>query len=170
VGGKTASLGELYSALARQGVRVPNGFALTASAYRDALKEAGAWDELGGLLAGLDKRNIADLAKRARAARAMVYAATDQEYLRREVADACRQLEQEYGANIAVAVRSSATAEDLLTASFAGQQRAFSTFVVRMTSCAHAGDTLPRCLLIEQSPIASTIVSIISRSRYPLRS
>ncbi|MGY4314120.1 phosphoenolpyruvate synthase/pyruvate phosphate dikinase [Bradyrhizobium sp. JR3.5] len=102
VGGKTASLGELYSALARHGVKVPNGFALVASAYRDALTEAGAWDELGGLLAGLDKRNIADLAKRARAARAIVYAATDQEYLRREVADAYRQLEQEYGANVAV--------------------------------------------------------------------
>ncbi|UGA41458.1 phosphoenolpyruvate synthase [Bradyrhizobium quebecense] len=125
VGGKTASLGELYSALARHGVKVPNGFALIASAYRDALTEAGAWDELGGLLAGLDKRNIADLAKRGRAARAIVYAATDQEYLRREVADAYRQLEQEYGANVAVAVRSSATAEDLPTASFAGQHESF---------------------------------------------
>ncbi|MGY4417662.1 pyruvate,water dikinase [Bradyrhizobium sp. JR6.1] len=124
-GAKPASLGELYSALARHGVKVPNGFALVASAYRDALTEAGAWDELGGLLAGLDKRNIADLAKRARAARAIVYAATDQEYLRREVADAYRQLEQEYGANVAVAVRSSATAEDLPTASFAGQHQSF---------------------------------------------
>ena len=125
VGGKTASLGELYSALAPQGVRVPNGFALTASAYRDALTQAGAWDELGNLLADLDKRNIADLSKRARAARAIVYAATDQENLRRELSEAYRQLEQEYGANIAVAVRSSATAEDLPTASFAGQHESF---------------------------------------------
>lgn len=125
VGGKTASLGELYSALARQGVKVPNGFALTASAYRDALAQAGAWDKLRKLLDGLDKRNIAELAKRARAARAIVYAATDQEALRREVGNAYRKLEEEYGANVAVAVRSSATAEDLPTASFAGQHESF---------------------------------------------
>lgn len=125
VGGKTASLGELYSALARQGVKVPNGFALTASAYRDALAQAGAWDKLRKLLDGLDKRNIAELAKRARTARAIVYAATDQEALRREVGNAYRKLEEEYGANVAVAVRSSATAEDLPTASFAGQHESF---------------------------------------------
>src|SRR6516225_1827098 len=125
VGGKTASLGELYSALAPQGVRVPNGFALTASAYRDALTQAGAWEELRSLLADLDKRRIADLAKRARAARAIVYAATNQENLRRDITEAYRQLEREYGANVAVAVRSSATAEDLPTASFAGQHESF---------------------------------------------
>ncbi|MBU6461379.1 MAG: phosphoenolpyruvate synthase [Bradyrhizobium sp.] len=125
VGGKTASLGELFSALAPQGVKVPNGFALTASAYRDALTQADAWDKLSNLLAGLDKRNIADLTKRARAARAIVFAATDQDYLRREINKAYRQLEQEYGANVAVAVRSSATAEDLPTASFAGQHESF---------------------------------------------
>ncbi|MGE5156892.1 MAG: phosphoenolpyruvate synthase [Gemmatimonas sp.] len=125
VGGKTASLGELYSALAPQGVKVPNGFALTASAYRDALTEAGAWDELRSLLSGLDKRRISDLAKRAAAARAIVYAATDQDVLRREVEQAYRQLEQEYGPHLAVAVRSSATAEDLPNASFAGQHESF---------------------------------------------
>jgi pyruvate,water dikinase len=125
VGGKTASLGELYSTLSPQDVRVPNGFALTASAYRDALTQAGAWEELRSLLTGVDKRRIADMAKRAARARAIVYAATDQEDLRREVAVAYRQLEQEYGANVAVAVRSSATAEDLPTASFAGQHDSF---------------------------------------------
>src|SRR6516165_5589904 len=72
VGGKTASLGELYSALAPQGVRVPNGFALTASAYRDALTQAGAWENRRSLLADLDSRRMANLAKRARAARAIV--------------------------------------------------------------------------------------------------
>lgn len=125
VGGKTASLGELYSALTPEGVKVPNGFALTAAAYRDALTEAGAWDKLGRLLAGLDKRRIADLARRAAAARAIVYAATDREDLRHQVRQAYRQLEQEYGRNVAVAVRSSATAEDLPTASFAGQHDSF---------------------------------------------
>jgi pyruvate, water dikinase len=125
VGGKTASLGELYSALSPQGVRVPNGFALTAAAYRDALTQAGAWDQLRDLLAKIDKQRISDLAKRAAKARAIVYAATDQDRLRSQVADAYQQLESEYGANVAVAVRSSATAEDLPTASFAGQHESF---------------------------------------------
>jgi pyruvate, water dikinase len=125
VGGKTASLGELYSALSPEGVRVPNGFALTAGAYRDALTKAGSWDKLARLLEGVDKRRISDLARRAAAARAIVYAATDQEELRREVTEAYRQLEQEYGGNVAVAVRSSATAEDLPTASFAGQHESY---------------------------------------------
>ncbi|MGC2776492.1 MAG: phosphoenolpyruvate synthase [Bradyrhizobium sp.] len=125
VGGKTASLGELYSALTSQGVRVPNGFALTAAAYRDALRATGADDALRQLLAGLDKRRIADLAKRAAKARAIVFAATDRDDLRREVAEAYKQLEQEYGRGVAVAVRSSATAEDLPNASFAGQHESF---------------------------------------------
>jgi len=125
VGGKTASLGELHSALSSQGVRVPNGFALTAQAYRDALTQAGAWDKLRALLDGLDKQRISDLERRAAEARALVYAATDSERLRGEVEAAYRQLEKEYGQNVAVAVRSSATAEDLPTASFAGQHESF---------------------------------------------
>src|SRR5579871_3125350 len=125
VGGKTASLGELYSVLSSQGVRVPDGFALTAQAYRDALTEAGAWDGLRALLAGIDKQRIADLERRAAEARAIVYAATDSETLRLQVTESYRQLEREYGANIAVAVRSSVTAEDLPTASFAGQHESF---------------------------------------------
>ncbi len=125
VGGKTASLGELYSALSAQGVRVPNGFALTALAYRDALTKADAWEELRSLLSAVDKRRISDLAKRAAAARAIVYAATDREELRSAVSAAYQKLEQEYGTNVAVAVRSSATAEDLPTASFAGQHESF---------------------------------------------
>ncbi len=125
VGGKTASLGELYTTLSPYGVRGPNGFALTAAAYRDALTRAEAWEELRNLLSRLDKQRISDLAKRAAAARAIVYAATDCDELRREVTEAYKQLEQEYGANVAVAVRSSATAEDLPTASFAGQHESF---------------------------------------------
>ncbi|WP_375158924.1 phosphoenolpyruvate synthase [Bradyrhizobium sp. RDT46] len=125
VGGKTASLGELYSMLSRRGISVPNGFALTAAAYRAALLQQGAWEELRKLLAGLDKRHIADLARRGAAARDIVYAATDLAELRQKVAEAYRQLEQEYGPNVAVAVRSSATAEDLPNASFAGQHDSF---------------------------------------------
>jgi pyruvate,water dikinase len=125
VGGKNASLGELYAVLSRDGVKVPNGFALTAPAYRDALTAAGAWERLHRLLDGLDKRQIDVLAVRAAEARRVVWAATESEALRHQIADAYRALEAQYGPDVAVAVRSSATAEDLPTASFAGQHESF---------------------------------------------
>jgi pyruvate,water dikinase len=125
VGGKTASLGELYGALSGTGVVVPNGFALTAAAYRDALTEAGASATLHHLLDGLDKDDMAQLAERAKAAREAVYAATGGAALRAQIAEAYRALELEAGRDVAVAVRSSATAEDLPTASFAGQHESY---------------------------------------------
>lgn len=125
VGGKNSSLGELYSALSSQGVKVPNGFALTATAYRDALDASGSWDRLGVLLKDLGKDDIGRLAQNAAAARALVYAATGTSKLRAEIAKAYERLEAQYGAGVAVAVRSSATAEDLPTASFAGQHDSF---------------------------------------------
>ncbi len=125
VGGKTASLGELYGALAGSGVLVPNGFALTAASYRAALAEAGAGDKLHRLLDDLDKDDTAQLAERAKAARAVVYGATGGATLRAQIAEAYRALEREAGPGVAVAVRSSATAEDLPTASFAGQHESY---------------------------------------------
>jgi pyruvate,water dikinase len=125
VGGKNASLGELYRELNAQGVRVPNGFALTVNAYRDALDSAKAWPKLRALLQGLDGTDVARLAECAAEARQLVYAATDTPRLRREIADAYNVLENQYGTNVAVAVRSSATAEDLPTASFAGQHESY---------------------------------------------
>ena len=125
VGGKTASLGELYSALASEGVAVPNGFAVTADAYRDALAQPGIAEELHRLLDGLDKRKIKQLAAIAAKARDVVYKAMDTEPLRQQIVEAYRQIEREFGAGFAVAVRSSATAEDLPTASFAGQHESF---------------------------------------------
>jgi len=125
VGGKNASLGELYSTLSKEGVRVPNGFALTAEAYRDALTSAKASERLHRLLDNLDKRNVDVLANRATEAREIVYQATATGPLREQIDRAYRQLEAEYGANVAVAVRSSATAEDLPSASFAGQHESF---------------------------------------------
>jgi pyruvate,water dikinase len=125
VGGKNASLGELYSTLSKQGIRVPNGFALTAEAYRDALTAAKASSRLHRLLDNLDKRNVDVLANRATEAREIIYQATATGPLREQIDRAYRQLETEYGANVAVAVRSSATAEDLPSASFAGQHESF---------------------------------------------
>jgi hypothetical protein len=124
VGGKTASLGELH-ALSGRGILVPDGFALTAEAYRDALSNAQAWDKLHGLLDGLDKTQVKLLQKAGAGARAIVYDATGTLELRRAIEAAYSALEAEYGVNIAVAVRSSATAEDLPTASFAGQHESF---------------------------------------------
>ncbi len=121
VGGKNASLGELYATLTPKGVRIPNGFALTAAAYRDALTEAGAWPKLHALLDTLDKSDVAALERVAAAAREIVYDATGTEALRSAVAQAYHELENEAGPHVPVAVRSSATAEDLPTASFAGQ-------------------------------------------------
>ncbi len=125
VGGKNASLGELYSELAKEGIRVPNGFALTAEAYREALTAAGAWEELRALLSGFDHRDVAALAERAKKAREIVYQATGSTGLREHIRTAYRELERECGRNVAVAVRSSATAEDLPTASFAGQHESY---------------------------------------------
>lgn len=125
VGGKNASLGEMYSALSGEGVKVPNGFALTAQAYRDALTAADAWGRLGTLLEGVGGQDVGRLSQAAAEARSIVYRATDTAELRRLVAENYRLLEQEYGSGVPVAVRSSATAEDLPTASFAGQHESF---------------------------------------------
>jgi pyruvate,water dikinase len=125
VGGKTASLGELYSVLASEGVAVPNGFAITADAYRDALSQGGVADKLHRLLDGIDKRNIKQLANTAAKAREIIYEAIDTRVLREQIVVAYRQLEREAGTGVAVAVRSSATAEDLPNASFAGQHESF---------------------------------------------
>jgi pyruvate, water dikinase len=125
VGGKNASLGEMYQHLAADGVRVPNGFATTAEAYRTTLDAAGAWDDLHAVLDGLDPSDVAGMARRAKAAREIVYGAGLPEELSAGILHGYRRLQQQYGEEVGVAVRSSATAEDLPTASFAGQQETF---------------------------------------------
>ncbi len=125
VGGKTASLGEMYRSLSAQGVCIPNGFAVTAAAYRFVLDQAGAWDALRSALDGLNPDDPDDLARRGRTARELVHNAPIPEGLQGELLEAYRKLCEEYGPDTTVAVRSSATAEDLPTASFAGQQETF---------------------------------------------
>ena len=125
VGGKTASLGELYTALTPKGVNVPNGFAVTAEAYRDALDQAQAWDRLRHLVQGLEESSVQELGSRAQSARELVYQATGTDEIRRQVTQAYRELEKQYGRHAPVAVRSSATAEDLPNASFAGQHDSY---------------------------------------------
>ncbi len=121
VGGKNASLGEMYQNLTVEGVRVPNGFAVTATAYRDVLERNNAWQLLHEALDRLDPDNIKDLQARGEQARAIVYGCELPDGLKVDILRAYTQLKQEYGENISLAVRSSATAEDSPEASFAGQ-------------------------------------------------
>ncbi len=125
VGGKNASLGEMFQKLSGQGVRIPHGFAITAQAYRYMLDKAGVWDRLHAELDELDPADVAALARKGKRAREIVYGAGLPEDLAAEILDAYRTLQQEYGEEVSLAVRSSATAEDLPTASFAGQQDSY---------------------------------------------
>jgi pyruvate,water dikinase len=125
VGGKNASLGEMYRSLSAHGVRVPNGFATTAAAFKLTLDRAGAWPKLRALLAGLDANNVADLARVGAAARRIIYEAPLPDELAREILSSYARLKDEYGPSLTLAVRSSATAEDLPTASFAGQHETY---------------------------------------------
>ena len=122
VGGKNASLGEMYQKLGSQGVQVPNGFAITAEAYRYMLESSNSWDALHAVLDGLQAQDVTSLALCGRKAREIVYSAGIPEDLQDEIIRAYQQLQQQYGEGLSLAVRSSATAEDLPTASFAGQQ------------------------------------------------
>ena len=125
VGGKNASQGEMLQKLSGQGVRVPHGFAITAGAYRYMLDQAGAWDLLHAELDRLDPGDVAALARKGKRAREIVYGAGLPGDLAAEIVDAYRKLQQEDGEDVSLAVRSSATAEDLPNASFAAQQDTF---------------------------------------------
>ena len=125
VGGKNASLGEMYRHLSGQGVLVPNGFALTAEAYRHMLDVSGAGAALHDALSGLDASDVRDLARRGKRAREIVYGTPVPPDVVAELLAGYRELQKEYGEDVSLAVRSSATAEDLPTASFAGQQETY---------------------------------------------
>lgn len=125
VGGKNASLGEMYRELTPKGIRIPNGFAVTAEAYRHFLRVSGLNARLQALLEGLDTRNLSDLVERGRRLREAILAAAFPADLSHEIVEAYALLCKEYGPETDTAVRSSATAEDLPTASFAGQQESF---------------------------------------------
>jgi pyruvate,water dikinase len=125
VGGKNASLGELYRELTPRGIRVPNGFAVTAEAYRYFMRSGGLGDQIQSILVGLDTHDLTGLANRGRAIRELILARPLPEDLRQEIAEAYAELCREFGPDTDTAVRSSATAEDLPTASFAGQQESY---------------------------------------------
>jgi pyruvate,water dikinase len=125
VGGKNASLGEMFRELSSAGVRVPDGFAVTAHAFREFFKETGLDKKIREILAGLDSQNIENLQQRGRAAREAILAAEIPPAIRNEIIAAYAHLSKNKPGGVDVAVRSSATAEDLPNASFAGQQETY---------------------------------------------
>jgi pyruvate,water dikinase len=125
VGGKNASLGEMYRELTARGVRVPNGFAVIAPAFRDTLDETGILPKLHEILDPLDRDDVEDLHARSSAARKVVYEAGLPKWLEADIVAAHQKLRTEYGSDLTLAVRSSATAEDLPEASFAGAHETY---------------------------------------------
>jgi pyruvate,water dikinase len=120
---------------------VPNGFAITAEGYRYVLQHAGAWSQLHTIFDPLDASKLADLSDRASRARELVYSAPLPQELIDEIRQAYGELLEEYGSNLTVAVRSSATAEDLPTASFAGQHESY----LNIAGEAQVLDAVRRC-------------------------
>jgi pyruvate,water dikinase len=125
VGGKNASLGEMYQALSGEGVRIPNGFATTAQAYRDYLTHNGLETRIGEALAELDVDDVDALAVTGAMIRGWILDAELPAMLADEINAAYAEMSAEYSTDTDVAVRSSATAEDLPDASFAGQQETY---------------------------------------------
>jgi pyruvate,water dikinase len=144
VGGKNASLGEMYRNLRKKGVRIPDGFAVTAGAYRYFLRQNDLEGEMKKILKGLDTGNMRNLAERGYRVRQTILAAEFPVDLRNAIVEAYARLSKEYSPHksfrvtyerkdhtnhfaggVDVAVRSSATAEDLAEASFAGQQESY---------------------------------------------
>ncbi len=148
VGGKNASLGEMYSNLRQKGINVPDGFAITSAAYRHFVKKNGLDEKIRKILKGLDTGNMANLAKRGYQIREAILAAQFPEDLRNDIVENYAKLSREYmrhksfkitwdkddhtnhfAGGVDVAVRSSATAEDLVDASFAGQQESYLNII-----------------------------------------
>lgn len=125
VGGKNASLGEMFRELTPQGIRIPNGFAVTADGYRHFIQQGQLASVLQKHLTGLNTNQLSDLSERGRQIREAILRTPLPTDLEQEIVQAYQQLSKEAGGEIEVAVRSSATAEDLPGASFAGQQESF---------------------------------------------
>jgi pyruvate,water dikinase len=125
VGGKNASLGEMIQQLVPKGINVPSGFATTAYAYRHFIQFNELDEKLRSLFADLDVTNVPNLQERGRQARSLILHAPFPPELEVAIRDAYREMCNRYGADTDVAVRSSATAEDLPDASFAGQQETY---------------------------------------------
>jgi len=125
VGGKNASLGEMYNHLAAKGILIPDGFATTSAAFHFFLSENKLNQDLRGVLAKLDTKEFSNLSETGSEARRLMKEAAMPAELKKQIADAYKTLCEKNKGSVSVAVRSSATAEDLPTASFAGQHDSF---------------------------------------------
>ena len=130
VGGKNASLGEMYRDLKRKGVNVPNGFATTSYAYDHFLDATGLREKIKSILSTLNTKDTRNLMEHGKRVRTAILATDVPKEIEREIVSNYKRLSREYGdKNTDVAVRSSATAEDLPDASFAGQQETYLNIV-----------------------------------------
>ena len=126
VGGKNASLGEMFQKVTSKGINVPDGFAITAAAYQYFIQKAGLLEKIKQCLKGLDTHNMEELKRHGAEVRSLIRSATLPSDLSELIVTSYRKLCQKYGIEkLDVAVRSSATAEDLPDASFAGQQETY---------------------------------------------
>jgi len=115
----------MYTNLTPKGVNIPNGFAITAYAYRYLLEQTGAQEKIKEILSDLNTEDMDNLAERGAKVRRLIKNLEFPDDLRKAIVDSYKKMEEMYGKNIDVAVRSSATAEDLPDASFAGQQETY---------------------------------------------
>jgi len=125
VGGKNASLGEMIRNLGEKGINVPSGFAITAYAYKYMIEKEGIDVKIKDILSDLNTHDVHNLAERGQKIREIIRNAPIPPELEEEIRRHYREMENRYGQNVDVAVRSSATAEDLPDASFAGQQETY---------------------------------------------
>jgi len=125
VGGKNAALGEMISNLVPMGINIPDGFAVTSHAYNHFIKESGLKEKIEKILNNLDTGNVKQLAEKGQAIRNLILKGEIPDDLSAEITKAYTELENQYGKGVDTAVRSSATAEDLPGASFAGQQETY---------------------------------------------
>jgi len=125
VGGKNASLGEMYNKLTPLGVNVPNGFGVTAGAYRYYLKHNGLDEKFAGIFKNFNPEDIDKLKEVGKTCRELIMQGELPKDLKDEILKGYEELKKEYGNDVSLAVRSSATAEDSPTASFAGQNETY---------------------------------------------
>lgn len=125
VGGKNASLGEMIQKLSPLGLTIPSGFVVTVDGYKHHLQTNNLESQISNLLNKIDKKNLKEFAQIGQQIRTLINSAPLPDDLIQEIKQAYNQMESQYGKNCDVAVRSSATAEDLPEASFAGQQETF---------------------------------------------
>jgi pyruvate,water dikinase len=143
VGGKNSSLGEMFSQLTKKGINIPNGFVLTSFAYKYFLRENGIDEKLEKIFKEFKPNSIKSLKKTGKAARKLILESDFPKDLKKEIVNSYRELSAKYGdKETDVAVRSSATAEDLKTASFAGQMETY----LNVNDCRELLRNIKKCI------------------------